>query len=88
MKELMDLLRDGHARTEKLLAIELHTSVEDVRRQIEYLEHIGMFRRVDLSSCGAGCSDNGKCGSNCTKCAPKEGFQNMGVMYEVVSASN
>ena len=77
MREIIDLLSDGHARTEKLLAIELHTTEEDVKRQIEYLEHMGIIRRVDFS-CG------GSCGGDCGKCAPKEGFKNMGAMYEVV----
>ncbi|WP_034465497.1 FeoC-like transcriptional regulator [Butyrivibrio proteoclasticus] len=79
MKDLLALLSDGHARTEKLLAIELHTTVEDVKRQIEYLEHMGIVRKVDMSAC------SGKsCGGDCNKCAPKDGFKNMGAMYEVV----
>ncbi|MDC7292026.1 FeoC-like transcriptional regulator [Butyrivibrio sp. DSM 10294] len=78
MRELIDLLSDGHARTEKLLAIELHTTEEDVKRQIEYLMHIGMIRKVDMTCCSGGC------GGDCGKCAPKEGFKNMGAMYEVV----
>ncbi|WP_408072167.1 hypothetical protein [Butyrivibrio sp. JL13D10] len=62
MKDLLDLLSDGHARTQKLLAIELHTTTEDVKRQIEYLEHIGVIRRVDASCCSKGCGgDCGKC---------------------------
>lgn len=87
MNDLIKLLSDGHARTEKLLAIELHTTVEDVKRQIEYLENMGIIRRVNYSSCGSGCSDGGGCGGNCSKCAPKGGFQNMGVMYEVTPAT-
>ncbi|WP_035776869.1 FeoC-like transcriptional regulator [Butyrivibrio sp. AE3004] len=78
MKDLIALLSDGHARTEKLLAMELHTTVEDVKRQIEYLEHMGIIRRVDVSCCSKGC------GGDCGKCAPKDGFKNMGEMYEIV----
>ncbi|MCR5671017.1 MAG: hypothetical protein K6G10_08430 [Butyrivibrio sp.] len=77
MMELLNLLSDGHARTEKLLAIELHTTVEDVKRQIEFLEHMGMIRAVDMSCCSKGC------GGDCGKCAPGDGFQNMGKMYEI-----
>jgi hypothetical protein len=78
MRDLIELLSDGHARTEKLLAIELHTTVDDVKRQIEYLEHMGIIRKVDMSSC------DGSCGGDCGKCAPKDGFKNMGSMYEIV----
>lgn len=78
MKDLLDLLSDGRARTEKLLAIELHTTVEDVKRQIEYLEHMGIIHRVDVSCCSKGC------GGDCGKCVPQNGFQNMGQMYEIV----
>ena len=78
MRDLLALLSDGRARTEKLLAIELNTTVEDVKRQIEYLEHMGIIRRVDMSCC------NGGCGGDCNKCAPKDGFKNMGEMYEIV----
>lgn len=79
MKDLLDLLSDGHARTEKLLALELHTTVDDVKRQIEYLEHMGFIRKVDMSAC------SGKsCGGDCGKCAPNGGFKNMGSMYEIV----
>ena len=49
MKELLELLSDGNARTVRLLAIELGTSVEDVKRQIEYLTNIGVIKKVDMS---------------------------------------
>ncbi len=79
MRDLIELLSDGHARTEKLLAIELHTTVDDVKRQIEYLGHMGIIRRVDVSCCSKGC------GGDCGKCAPKDGFKNMGEMYEIIA---
>ncbi|SEL34697.1 hypothetical protein SAMN04487770_1097 [Butyrivibrio sp. ob235] len=50
----------------------------NVKRQIEYLEHMGIIRRVDMSCCSGGC------GGDCNKCAPKDGFKNMGEMYEIV----
>ena len=68
----------GLTRTEKLLAIELHTSIDDVKRQIEYLEHMGIIRKVDVSCCSK------SCGGDCGKCAPEGGFKNMGEMYEIV----
>lgn len=86
MKELIELLRDGNARTVRLLAIELGTSVEDVKRQVEYLTNIGVIKKVDMScSCGGncgGCSSDG-CSSSCSSCLPEGGFKNMGEMYEV-----
>lgn len=78
MRDLIELLSDGHARTEKLLAIELNTTVEDVKRQLEFLEHIGIIRKIDMSCCSMSCS------GDCGKCAPKDGFKNMGSMYEIV----
>lgn len=99
MRELIELLRDGHARTTKLLAIELKTSEEDVKRQIEYLTNIGVIKKVDMScgcggSCGgaSGSSGCGGCssasgsgsGNSCSSCLPDGGFKNMGEMYEVV----
>ncbi len=91
MRELIELLKDGHARTTKLLAIELGTSEADVKRQIEYLTNIGVIRKVDMScSCGGSCGKEGRdahshgnCG-NCSSCLPEGGFKNMGEMYEVV----
>ena len=78
MSALIELLKDGHARTTKLLAIELGTSEADVKRQIEYLTNIGVIKKVDMT-CGCG----GDCG-NCSSCLPEGGFKNMGEMYEVV----
>ncbi len=91
MRELIELLKDGHARTTKLLAIELGTSEADVKRQIEYLTNIGVIKKVDMScSCGGSCGKEGSgghshndCGS-CSSCLPEGGFKNMGEMYEVV----
>ena len=87
MRELIELLRDGRARTTKLLAIELKTSEEDVKRQIEYLTNIGVIKKVDMScGCGGSCggaSGSGNCNS-CSSCLPDGGFKNMGEMYEVV----
>lgn len=91
MRELIELLKDGHARTTKLLAIELKTSKEDVKRQIEYLTNIGVIKKVDMScGCGGTCcasGDHGGCGGSCagcSSCLPDGGFKNMGEMYEVV----
>ncbi len=89
MEQLLELLKDGHARTTKLLALELHTSEEDVTRQMEYLENMGIIKKVVFSSKGcSGCSscssEKGEGEHSCKGCLPQDGFQNMGQMWEVV----
>lgn len=75
MNRLIELLGDGHARTVRMLADELGTTESDVMRQIEYLEHMGVIRKVigdDVASCGGGpaCSAGcgGSCGGKCSGC--------------------
>ena len=92
MNKLIDLLGDGHARTIRMLASELETTDADVLRQIEYLEHIGVIRKVigeganagncthDCSSC-SGCTSGG---NMCKSCLPDGGFKNMGQMWELI----
>ncbi len=84
----MELLKDSHARTLPMLAEELDTDITGVFRLIEYLEHIGMIRRVigDQVSCH-GCSGctSGSGGKMCGSCLPEGGFKNMGQMWEVVA---
>ncbi|MBQ3923080.1 MAG: DeoR family transcriptional regulator, partial [Spirochaetales bacterium] len=46
MQELLDLLKDGRTRTVEMLAEELNTTVEDVRRKLEYLENVGILTNV------------------------------------------
>ena len=86
MEELVKLLKDGHARTIPMLADELKTNESDVLRQIEYLENIGVIRKVigDHVFCNGcqGCSTGDK--KACSSCMPEGGFKNMGQMWEVV----
>ncbi|MBR1753010.1 MAG: Lrp/AsnC family transcriptional regulator [Ruminococcus sp.] len=83
MNELLELLKDGHARSLEMLAIELDTTVEDIKRRIEYLERMNIIRRVSLGVPGCGtCS--GCEGSRCEGCMPQGGFRNMGEMWEIV----
>lgn len=83
MNELLKLLKDGHARSLEMLAMELDTTVEDVKRRIEYLERMNIIRRISLNS--AACGSCGGCeGGKCAGCMPEEGFRNMGEMWEVV----
>ncbi len=92
MEELLKLLKDGHARTVDMLAIELDTSVEDIQRRIEYLERMHVIKRVPLSpeNGGKGCSEcvacagSGKKKSSCAGCMPEGGFRSMGEMWEVL----
>ncbi len=87
MVELLELLRDGHARTIELLAAELNTDRDDIERKIEYLEQIGAIRRVSLLTCDAGkCSECAMHSGTapCKGCLPDGGFKNMGEMWEVV----
>ena len=87
MEELMKLLQDGHARTIQMLAQQLGTDTRDVLRQIEYLEHAGLIRRVlsDHVSC-SGCTGCSTCAGEkaCKGCLPDGGFKNMGQMWEVM----
>ncbi len=93
MNNLIGLLGDGHARTIRMLADELDTSESDILRQIEYLEHIGVIKKVigdgvaatncthDCSTC-SGCPSGGN-GKMCKSCLPEGGFKNMGQMWEL-----
>ncbi len=60
MRKLLGLLKDGKARSLEMLAAKLDTSVEDIKRKLDFLERMGAVRRVSLNaakcgSCG-GCS--------------------------------
>lgn len=87
MQKLIELLKDGKSRSIEMLAEELDVSTDEVMRDIEYLERMGIIRRTgyneatghDCSTCG-GCKD----GSKCKTCAPEGGFKNMGTMWEVL----
>ena len=98
MNRLIELLGDGHARTIRMLADELNTTESDVMRQIDYLEHIRVIRKVigdgaPGNGCASGCG--GSCGASCKgctsgggnmckSCMPDGGFKNMGQMWELV----
>ena len=59
MNELLELLKDGNSRTVDILAAELGTTPDDISRQLEYLERIGVIRKVSFSqqkTCGGSCS--------------------------------
>lgn len=91
MEELLSLLKDGKSRTLEMLAMELGTSVEKVKRDIEFLERSKVIRKIDFSQsagCGHSCSCCSGCsgcsgGTACLGCMPEGGFKNMGAMWEV-----
>jgi len=86
MQKLLELLKDGRSRTIEMLAAELNTSSDDIRRQIEYLEQIGAIRRIMFPS-GKGCSGCTGCegGTGCKGCMPADAESNMGEMWEIVT---
>jgi len=87
MEKLLDLLKDGHARTLEMLASELDTDIDDIKRKLEYLEKIGVIRKSFNPSCGAGkCSECAMHSGSapCKGCLPDGGFKNMGEMWEVI----
>ena len=54
MEKLLSLLKDGRSRPVEMIASDLGTSVEDVRRKIEFLERSGIIRRLPSASGGHG----------------------------------
>ncbi len=90
MEELLTLLKDGNARTLELLALELNTDTEDIKRKLEYLEKIGAVKRINLLPNSAGkcseCAYHSHSGTEpCKGCIPDGGFKNMGEMWEVIT---
>lgn len=79
------LKHGGSSRTVEILAAELDTTPADIARQMEYLERIGMIRRVSFSAqktCGGSCT--GCDPAECKGCMPKNAAVNMGEIWEVV----
>ena len=62
MDQLLRLLDEGRALSQRELADELHVSVETLGAQIEYLERLGMLRRVGSNCECGGCKG---CSSKC-----------------------
>lgn len=80
MTKLLALLKDGRARSVELLAQELHTSPEDIKRQMEYLERMGYLRRV--VACGQDCKG---CAGNCGSAGS---LSDAPVFWEIVPVSS
>ena len=91
MEELIELLKGCNTRTIEELALLLETSVDDVRRKLEYLENTGIIRNNSLllhdKGCGS-CQGCNKCSGSfaaCKGCMPPDVDINMGQVWEVVA---
>ena len=82
MKKLLELLKDGSARSTVLLATELHVSEDEVKRELEFLEKMNFIKRISFDEQGGSCGCS-ECGSSCSGCKQKKTLGNMGVMWEV-----
>ena len=87
MNELLNLLKDGNSRSIEDFAQELNTTIEDIVRRIEFLEHVGMIRRIftKQKKCASCSSCSLHTGKTCPNCLPEGGFKNMCEMWEVVN---
>ena len=92
MQVLLSKIKNGEARSTAMLAEEMNTTPEDVTRTLEYLERIGVLRRTELGKfeCGGSCSSCSGCSGSsgkekgpCKGCIPEQGFEHMGVLWEV-----
>lgn len=92
MQVLLSKIKNGEARSTAMLAEEMNTTVEDVTRTLEYLERIGVLRKMELGKfeCGGSCSSCSGCSGSsgkekgpCKGCIPEQGFEHMGVLWEV-----
>ncbi len=92
MEKLLELLKDGHARTVSMLAKELNTTSEDIRRKLEFMENMGIIRKIEITpaSCAGGCGSCGGCSGSSGSCGcvgdcgDGGDVMNMGEMWEVV----
>lgn len=76
MIKLLELIKNGESWSLEDISIHMHTTVEDVKRQLEYLEHMGIVSKV--LSCQTECR-------NCkASCDLGLGRTNMPVFYELV----
>ena len=92
MQVLLGKIKNGEGRSVAMLAEEMNTTVEDVTRTLEYLERIGVLRKTELGKfeCNGRCSScsgcSGKSGNNkgpCKGSIPDQGFEHMGVIWEM-----
>ena len=66
MEKLLELLKDGKSRSLEMIAMELGLTMDQVKRDIEFLERAGVIKKVPLTvGEGAGCT-------GCSGCAVSE----------------
>ena len=83
MQKLLKRLKSGRPFTTVMLAIELDTTPEDVRRKLEYMEHLGIIQKVSSTSVSCnGCHPERK--RHCTSCIPNADMLHMGEMWKMV----
>ncbi|MFV0363000.1 MAG: FeoC-like transcriptional regulator [Suipraeoptans sp.] len=83
--KLLRLLEEGRAYSQIELGECLSMSKEAISAQIEYLEHLGMLRRIkNLSGCGSGCKS---CGSDCKSDCQSTNMEPT-TMWELVPLKN
>lgn len=70
MTQLLDLLDEGHAFSLTELAQRLQTNEDTVKAQMEYLERLGLLRKVNAEFGCKDCSGGCGCGS-CGEKAPR-----------------
>ncbi|MDL2288549.1 hypothetical protein LJC32_04120 [Oscillospiraceae bacterium OttesenSCG-928-F05] len=81
LMKLLTLLDEGCAFSQIELAERLGTGEDSVKAQMEYLERVGMLRRIDS---GSGCeSCGGSCGNSCGGCG--QGALHGPAMWEKIS---
>ncbi len=61
MEELIELLKDGKSRSLEMLADELNQPVENIKRSIEFLEKMGIIKKVDMNINTGGCNSCSGC---------------------------
>ena len=66
LTQLLALLDEGHAFSLGELAQRLEVGEDLVKAQMEYLERLGMLRRINLGGGCKGCP--GHCGGGCSRC--------------------
>lgn len=75
MTELLELMKEGRAWSVEELAVRLHTTPEEIKREMEFLEHAGYLKRV---------KENPGCGGCSSRCQTGELVGGMPVFWELV----
>lgn len=77
MKALLELMQDGQAWSIEELACRLNTTPDDIKRQMEFLEHAGFLHRT------ASCSPQ-SCQGCSSHCSGTMGLTGAPIFWELV----